>query len=917
MLVGFLTIVVVLLAVGLWGTRGDLAKLRRDVVVLRQSIEALLAEGVSREKDESSDEADVEVGDVAGSDDRGAVDTLGNEDEPVSDVAAAAAREGLNEAATGVSSSFVFNAEVMGRAVAWCKVNWFYLIAALSLALSGIFLIQYGVERGLLSPPIRVLTAVALGVMLLTMAEWLRRRGGDEEGDALAYLPSTLAAGGVVTLFATTWGAYGLYALIGPGIALVLLAALGLATIGLGWFYGPLLSAIGIAGATVAPFLTGGDNSAAYTLNYYFAVIVVAGLAIDALKRWAWLSTLALIMGFAAATLVYIDTHSMLHFMIFAAISAIAASAIPNWSPVPTHEGNTVLGALFSRFRSEDKVQSPTFPTRLSWGAVAVTSAIFAFAHNAPIGGFWLALVGFAGLFVLTIIWMRHAPALADVVLWPALGLLAVGVLASPKLIFVYWISTVINRDQLVFIEAERSIYAFVGLAVLAGVAAGWRSLFTLEKYRTYWTLFAVSFAPVAAVVVEVFWMPSEFLGASIWGLCLIGIAAIMMVFVQRYSAVDEGDKTRLSYALVSAMTMTAFALMIVLGPVGLTLALAVMIVVSVALDRRFDLPLLARLASIGVVLVSGRLVVHPGVLWAVDAALWPVILAFCSTIVLLILSLLQLRGENRAQTRGVIESAVWSLSAIFVSLMLLRWLGGRNADLSHWSVGLFAFIWLSSSVVQYYRVELGGGLVKLRQVLGGFYGIVGCFLLLIPVFNINPLFDRGELVVGPQVFNSLLIAYGLPALVFGFAAYKFDQMKTKKKTCLISTSILLLVVYVGLAIRHVWRGPSIVLPGMSDGELYSYTVAMMIVSSTLLFLALYRQSGLLRRIALAALGISAAKVFLIDAAGLAGLFRVVSFLALGLALAGLAWLDRRFGGTPDGDQPETTSKDGQRSPTE
>lgn len=43
----------------------------------------------------------------------------------------------------------------------------------------------------------------------------------------------------------------------------------------------------------------------------------------------------------------------------------------------------------------------------------------------------------------------------------------------------------------------------------------------------------------------------------------------------------------------------------------------------------------------------------------------------------------------------------------------------------------------------------------------------------------------------------------------------------------------------------------------------------------------------------MAVIGLTVAKVFLIDAAGLSGLTRVASFVGLGLALAGLAWLNR------------------------
>jgi len=124
----------------------------------------------------------------------------------------------------------------------------------------------------------------------------------------------------------------------------------------------------------------------------------------------------------------------------------------------------------------------------------------------------------------------------------------------------------------------------------------------------------------------------------------------------------------------------------------------------------------------------------------------------------------------------------------------------------------------------------------------------------------------------------------------------------------------VLALLTVGLSIRHAWRRPDITLPGIEPGELYTYTVVMMIGAGSLLVIALQRKSPLLRRAAFFALGITAAKVFLIDASGLTGLIRVFAFLALGLTLAGLAWLNRRFGDdtvlTPDPD-PDTNMQGG------
>ncbi|MEO0974407.1 MAG: DUF2339 domain-containing protein [Pseudomonadota bacterium] len=42
-------------------------------------------------------------------------------------------------------------------------------------------------------------------------------------------------------------------------------------------------------------------------------------------------------------------------------------------------------------------------------------------------------------------------------------------------------------------------------------------------------------------------------------------------------------------------------------------------------------------------------------------------------------------------------------------------------------------------------------------------------------------------------------------------------------------------------------------------------------------------------------------KLFLIDMAGLEGLYRVASFLGLGLSLLGVSYLHQRLGAQPDG----------------
>ena len=54
-------------------------------------------------------------------------------------------------------------------------------LGGLCVGLAGVFLVRYSIEQGLLGPGARILLAVATGVILHGVAEWLRR-GGSASG---------------------------------------------------------------------------------------------------------------------------------------------------------------------------------------------------------------------------------------------------------------------------------------------------------------------------------------------------------------------------------------------------------------------------------------------------------------------------------------------------------------------------------------------------------------------------------------------------------------------------------------------------------------------------------------------------------------------------------------------------------------
>lgn len=158
-----------------------------------------------------------------------------------------------------------------------------------------------------------------------------------------------------------------------------------------------------------------------------------------------------------------------------------------------------------------------------------------------------------------------------------------------------------------------------------------------------------------------------------------------------------------------------------------------------------------------------------------------------------------------------------------------------------------------------------------------------------------NPLGGYDELVVGPPIFDSLALAFLPLAVVFAVAAWKIRHFGHTVRIGFTLAASLFAALYIGMEIRRLWRGPNLAVPGFTDAELYTYTLAMLVVSVALLVFAFGRRSKLLHKVAMAGVALTVAKVFLVDMSGLSGLIRVFSFMGLGLSLVGLAWLNRKM----------------------
>lgn len=474
------------------------------------------------------------------------------------------------------------------------------------------------------------------------------------------------------------------------------------------------------------------------------------------------------------------------------------------------------------------------------------------------------------------------------------------------------------SQQAIAQVGAEFSALWTVTVLLAAGMlissAAARRAMAQDAQQGMAFGIAAVTVAPVTTLMLHQFWFPATVLTPYLWALHVMAVAALMVVFALRFARWDGTDHRRVAYATIAALSLIALSLFVLITAAALTLALAALVLATAALDRRFDLPELGWFVTLGVAVLGWRVVVDPGLGWAFGAPLPEVILAFVGVIGALLGAALLVAPMNRPGSKGVLESAVAGFAALFVNVMIARWLGQtRIDDLPDSAVALTlnAMPWLILMLVQIYRMPLGGPLRPLRGAMAIGAGLLAALGLAAAVGPFNPLFagqgDPGALVRGPWLFDTLLVAYGLPGLLLLAAAARLPGLDLTVRRGFLAVGAALAAIYIGLEIRRFWQGDFLGSGTVTQPELYSYTVAMMLLGAVLLYQAIARRSSLLRRVAMTVIAVTVAKVFLIDAAGLTGLTRVASFLLLGLSLAGLAWLNR-WAGAGDGDRRDAFS---------
>jgi uncharacterized membrane protein len=765
-------------------------------------------------------------------------------------------------------------------------LRWGTWLGAAALLLAGVFLLRTAIEEGWLGPEARCALAAVLAVALILGAEWLRRRPLPERPNIPwpDQAPAALAAGGVAILFGAAYATAVMYALVPPVAGFALMGAAALAGLALALVHGPLVAAIGIAGAYVTPALVETQDPSLPGLFAYLLVVTAAALAVVRQVGAAWLGWVATV---AAALWVLVG-------------SAIAPSPGDLWAValfVPAaaalHLGLLPGAAL-----------EGAIGRRLAWtpfGVLALAGLFTLIVPEANLAATAVALL----LLTPVAVWKGLSEPRLDRLPWVAAG-------AGLLLLLAWPIGAWAPVDEAVAIEgvvqailptgpwAPEVLVPFL-LAALA--LSGLQALPGIWGERRAPNPLRWAALPAAVPVLVLLVAYARVRGFALdprWALAALALAAALVGLATL--ARREEALQRAGAHAAGAVAALALGAAMILADHWLTLAVALFLPPLAWIEARAGLPALRRVAVAVASVVLVRLVPNWHVL-DYDLGTTPVLngllIAYGVPAALFALAAVMFRRRGDDLAVAVLEAGAIAFTTVLLLLQVRHAVTGGEMAAFDWSfreaalqtLGLAAM----ATLLRWLNRRLGGRPVllwgwRLQQAIALVLG-----LLLLPW---NPAFDPGAVVVRTPVLNELLLAYAIPALLAALAARAPESARPREtRQLLVGYAFVAAFAWVTLEVRHLFHPDAMALAFAEPmgAELYAYSGAWLAFGGLLLALGIRLGQPSLRLAALAVMGATLAKAVLVDMEGLVGLWRVMSFLGLGLALIALGWVYRRF----------------------
>ncbi|WP_120498376.1 DUF2339 domain-containing protein [Kiloniella sp. EL199] len=778
--------------------------------------------------------------------------------------------------------------------------QWLVWLGSLTVIIGGVFLIKYSIENDLLSPGFRITCGVLFGLALMAGGEWLRRRPIEQAIAALKpnHVPPALTAAGLAITYGSIYAAYGLYDLVPPLIAFILLTIVAIAGLGLSLLQGPLIAAMGMAGAFVIPMLVSTGNSSAWALFSYLSFITASALAVVRYQSWWWLGWMSL-TGSVLWQLIWManvwesgDVYPLaLH-----QILIIGLFIAPRYENFLTSVENLKHPFDFVGKLSPEKILGlSTITSVLALQIVLLSMDNFSTASLI----FFFIIAGGLGYSAFK---LKHCEALLTAISLVALYVVArypfPGSIELPETFYVSGqeAGTLINP----IIPPELNFYLLLsGFIAIIAAAIGFKGL---SKTRTpvYLATLSVTVPLLAFLFV---YLRVSALGADLaWSLLALVLSGLSFMAAKQVlpKRSEAGMEPVLGVYALAVLAALGIAFAIAFEKSGLTIALALLLPSAGWIASQVRIPFIRPSILFIAVIVVIRLVAlnhfDPIVPREEVEALW-LLYSFGIPALAFAGAAYYFKREKDDQLVTILESGALAIGVALVNLEIRYLVNDNNLYAQYYmplEQSLQSLSWLITGAFLYYRNRLVPRIVsdwgsKILLSMAGFQ------ILLFQSLVFNPVFTN-EFVGDLPLFNQLSLAYLIPGLI-SIIIYREARNQGHKKFMPWIGGIAVWLVFLDLTleVRRAFHPLAMASGDILNAEGYSYSAAWLVFAGVLLAVGIIRDISKIRHLSLGLVLLVTTKVFLWDMSALSGLYRVASFIGLGLCLIGIGFLYQRF----------------------
>ena len=794
--------------------------------------------------------------------------------------------------------------ESIGQLEGDISSKWMIWIGGVTLALGGVFLVKYSIDAGLLHPVVRVFLGAMLGLGLIGGGEWVRRKQSTVNWlkGRPSYIPGSVAASGLLILFASVYSACALYDLISFLLAFMLLALISVGASWLARLHGKYFAYLGLVAGMVVPILLLAKTPSAWGLFPYLIAIIGASLWGARHNRWVDVTIASLSMA-GMWTIGWIVTNWHSGDVVPVGLFILSLAAVNQWmlrgASMSRTLDKTIMGlaatsviSIISDVMTIFCVLMITSMVRLEH--YSLTSLVIA------LGGFLAMIVAASPKFQENQASAEYDTALI-ITLFGGLFLLATWHIPEITNLVQYIGETPANAFARLPIKApgfEVFLTTSVCMAIVVGVSAYWWLKDVFRK--NLWSIVGVAY-PLLILAID-FWRLDGYENNVPFVSVSFALAGLFAYAAYKISwkKSDEWQVPLATY-IAGATSAVSIALAMVLKDAWLSFALTLEVAVLGYLWRQISIDGVRTLALAlsGIILV--RLFLNLSIFeYGSEGALpWFNWLWYAYALGALLFFVAAKLFDNKDPSDtliSVLRAGSALLLCAFVTFELRVFLsetGTLNGSMDALETALQTLNLTIFGLVIYWRAKRDDNdvLASVSHLIS-FAGIV---LLILGGGIYNNILVHEMSVGSLPILNLQIIQFLLPGLLYGFKALIANESH-EKNVRFMSGIVALgsIFLWLTLEVRHFFyptggSGP------ISDWEWYGYSVVWLIYAALLLVLGVKANIQGVRRAGISMLGLVIVKVFLFDLNHLEGVARALSFIGLGLTLIAMGYLYQYF----------------------